>query len=94
MISHFDVTDGINREKFQDAPSHPTNQQCYCRPLLSKFSPTNIEKLAAIIKSCDIKSSSVDLLPAKLFKENLDFLLPVLTHVVNASLSSGSIDGA
>ena len=30
----------------------------------------------------------------ELFKENLDVLLPVLTDLVNASLSSGSIDGA
>ena len=82
------------REKFEDAPSHPTDQHRYCRPLLSEFSPTNMEELAAIIKSCDIKSSSVDPLPAKLFKENLDVLLPVLTDVVNASLSTGSIDGA
>ena len=69
------------REKFEDAPSHPTDQHRYCRPLLSEFSPTNMEELAAIIKSCDIKFSSIDPLLAVLFKENLDVLLPLLTDL-------------
>ena len=42
----------------------------------------------------EIKSSSIDPLPANIFKENLEVLLPVLVDIVNASLSSGSIDGA
>ena len=81
------------RENFEDFPTSATEHH-YNWPMLSEFSPTNVEELAEIIKSCEIKSSSVDPLPAELFKENLHVLLPVLTDIVNASLSSGSIDGA
>jgi len=66
----------------------------YCGEKLAEFSPTTIEELEEIIKASEIKSSSIDPLPANIFKENLEVLLPVLADVVNASLSSGSIDGA
>ena len=82
------------REKFDDVKATDPIGQHYNGPKLSEFSPTNIEELADIIKSCEIKSSSIDPLPAGLFKENLDVLLPVLTDIVNASLLTGSIDGA
>ena len=82
------------RENFRDNLTEAVSEYHYNGPLLSEFSPTSMEELEDIIKSCDIKSSSVDPLPAELFKENLEVLLPVLTDIVNASLSSGSIDGA
>ena len=66
----------------------------YCGEKLAEFSPTTIEELEEIIKASEIKSSSIDPLPANIFKENLEVLLPVLVDIVNASLSSGSIDGA
>ena len=91
--SYFEDKIRVIREKFEDNLTEPTEHH-YNGPVLSEFSPTSIEELADIIKSCEIKSSSVDSLPAELFKENLDVLLPVLTDIVNASLSSGSIDGA
>ncbi len=71
-----------------------TESATYKGHKLSEFSPTNSEELEDIITNCEIKSSSLDPLPADLFKDNLHVLLPILTDIVNASLSSGSIDGA
>ena len=84
------------RENF-DTTEHTynnTSQASYTGKPLSEFSPATMEEIEDIIKSCDIKASSIDPLPAEVFKDNIEVLLPVLTDVVNASLSSGSIDGA
>ena len=61
---------------------------------LSDFRPATVEEISEILKDCDLKTSSVDPLPASLISENLDTLLPYFCYIVNLSLSSGSIDGA
>ena len=46
-----------------------------------------------IIKEFGIKTSAEDPIPSKLMKSSLDILIPVLTKMVNKSLSEGSMDG-
>ena len=53
---------------------------------LSQFSPVAESDLAKIINRSATKSCSLDPIPMWLLKENLDVLLPSLTHLVNQSL--------
>ena len=64
----------------------------YRGPTFSQFKPITSMELKKIILSKPIKTSSQDPLPAILFKECLDELLPALTVLVNQSLSEGSMD--
>ena len=61
---------------------------------LSDFRAATQDEIKAILKDIEIKTSTVDPIPASLIGENLEPLLPVLTDLVNASLSSGNMDGA
>ena len=71
-----------------------SNQASYTGPELSTFDPTTIDEISEILKDTGFKSSSIDPLPSSLLKENADLFLPILCDIVNASLASGSIDGA
>ncbi len=82
------IHDSFNRTSF----SNDTPQ--YNGEKLTEFKPTSIEELDEILKSAEVKSSSMDPLPAELFVNNKEVLLPALCDIVNASLSSGSIEGA
>ena len=62
--------------------------------LMFDFTPTDIDEIREIIKDVGIKCSPADLLPQKLFKENIDLLLPLIVKLVNMSLLSGNVDGA
>ena len=61
---------------------------------LSEFKPTTPDEILEILKDSELKTSSVDPLPASILDDNLDILIPYLCFIVNLSLSSGSIDGA
>ena len=74
-------------EKIDSAPS-------FKGEILTSFAPASEEEILSILKETEMKTSSVDPLPASLMKDNLDILLPALCELVNASLSSGNIDGA
>ena len=62
--------------------------------LMFNFIPTDIDEIRKIINDVGIKCSPADLLPHKLFKENIDLLLPLNVKLVNMSLLSGNVDGA
>ena len=83
------------RKKFppQNTQKHSSKNE-FSGNKLSDFIPTTLDEIDEILKDTDFKSSTVDPLPASILKENKDILLPVLCDIVNASLSSGSIDGA
>ena len=51
------------------------------------LTPGDVEK---IIKNSSSKTCSLDTIPTWLVKDNLHTLLPILTKVVNSSLSSGT----
>ena len=83
------------RSSFDIEPIKPsgTGMDTYIGPVFSEFQPVSTEELAKVIQSKPIKTSQQDPLPAKLFKHCVDELLPALTHLVNLSLSTGSMDG-
>ena len=60
---------------------------------LENFRETDIEEIDHILSSTEFKASTVDPIPSHLIKENKDLFLPVLCDIVNASLSSGNVDG-
>lgn len=59
----------------------------------STFNPVTLEELKSIIQSNTIKTSIDDPIPASLLGSCLDEVLPALLHVVNLSLTTGSMDG-
>ena len=54
------------------------------------FLPVTVEKIAKLIKQCPTKSCSQDPLPTWLLKEQLNIFVPIITDIVNHSLSSGT----
>ena len=61
--------------------------------LMHDFQPTTLDEIKEIIGESGIKCSPADFLPFVLIKDNLESILPVLVHLVNLSLSTGSMDG-
>lgn len=68
--------------------------QTFSYAKLEEFRPTTMDELEMILNETEFKSSTVDPLPSSILKDNKDILLPLLCDIVNASLTSGSIDGA
>ena len=56
---------------------------------LSEFIPVTEIQLQRLIKSTPPKACNLDPLPTWLLKDCLDELLPILTNIINALLSSG-----
>ena len=54
---------------------------------ISEFEQITCDDVKQIIMHLPIKSCFLDILPTWLVKDNLPILLPVITHIVNASLS-------
>ena len=68
------------------------NQDKGITPLF-EFESASQQEIEAIIMESGIKCSPADILPQELYKENITCLLPVITELVNLSLSSGTMDG-
>ena len=58
---------------------------------LTDFEPTDIEEVRKLIVKSPSKSSSQDPIPTWIFKNCLDTLLPIITMLINLSLSSGEM---
>ena len=61
--------------------------------ILSVFRPTSDEEVLKILKTSGIKVSELDPVPAHLLVDSLDEIVPFFTVLINASLSTGCIDG-
>ena len=59
--------------------------------VLDSWRPVTIDEVKRIIMASPTKDCSLDPLPTKLLKECADPLLPYITHIINASLRSGSV---
>ena len=59
----------------------------------NKFEPTTLDEIKDIISESGIKCSPDDLLPQKLFKSNIEVMLPTIVDLVNLSLETGNVDG-
>ena len=64
--------------------------KCLCHLIysLSDFSPVSINEIESIIKKSNNKCCSVDPIPSWLLKACLPSLLPIITNIVNQSLTS------
>ena len=54
------------------------------------YLPVTVEENAKLIKQCPTKSCSQDPLPTWLLKKQLDIFVPIITDIVNQSLSPGT----
>ena len=61
--------------------------------LLSQFEPATEDEISGIIKETGIKCSPADLLPQKLYEDNITNLIPLITELVNLSMATGSMEG-
>ena len=59
----------------------------------STFRTVTVEQIMKQIKSSKIKTAQNDPIPASLLKSSVEILVPTLLHLVNTSLSTGSMDG-
>ena len=60
---------------------------------LQEFYPATLKEIKDIIRGMTIKTSPADPIPAMLLKEIINELIPHIHTIVNASLSTGSIEG-
>ena len=81
------------RNNFPDAPRLRGGIDTYEGPIMSEFSLVSPEGLKKIILSKPVKTSPEDPLPGIILKQCIDVLLPALSHLVNLSLSTGSMEG-
>ena len=65
-----------------------------CNSSLPKFSAVSEDDVREVLKTSASKSSDLDPLPAKLFKQCQEELLPVITEIINKSLESGFVPSA
>ena len=77
------------RNKLDQIPTQ-TFFKKYRGPTLSSFALVTEEYVRKIISKCKKSFSELDPLPAKLFYECLDVLLPYITKIYNDSLASGT----
>ena len=83
------------RSSFGDetGQTYGTGRDTYNGVTISEFQIITAEEVRKLILSKPIKTSKQDPMPANLIKHCVNELLPVLTHLVNLSLSTGSMDG-
>ena len=60
---------------------------------LHDFYPATQKEISDIISDITIKTSPADPVPALLLKEIIEDLIPHIQTIVNASLSTGSMEG-
>ena len=95
FVSYFDskvkkIREGLDAMDLPDA--HPLELDVPA-PQLSVFQQQSQQSVQATINKCATKSCALDALPTKLLKapQVLDAALPVITSVINQSLSSGVV---
>ena len=62
-----------------------------CSEILSSFEPASEEEIRKLVMQAATKSCNLDPFPTWLLKECLDSLLPIITRVVNLSLTSAEV---
>jgi hypothetical protein len=75
---------------FKDV-GHMTQNQVSSPKVLEAFHPATSDEIRELILKSPNKSCSLDPLPTHLLKDCLDELLPAITTIINASLSSATV---
>lgn len=63
----------------------------FAGPFLESFTPVSEKHVFEILKNTAPKSCELDPIPTKLIYDNLDVMLPIITHIINSSLLSGTV---
>ena len=71
-------------------PVSPMTYDVFKGTFFDMFSNVTIDEVTKVITSSSSKSCTLDPIPTPLFKECLDIVMPFVTSIVNASLSTGS----
>ena len=75
------------REALRDKPVYtPTPNNA---PKLQRFTPLKEEDVCKVVLSLKTKSCKLDPIPTTIFKKLLPAILPLITKIVNLSLSEG-----
>ena len=94
-MSYFTDKIRVIRQSFELNDNSDTQCEPKCREFtgtpLDTLSPATEEEVIKIIRSSPTKSCSLDPLPTWLLKDCLDVLAPVITVIVNLSLSNSDI---
>ncbi|KAK7092915.1 hypothetical protein V1264_008591 [Littorina saxatilis] len=78
------------RVELDAAPGHPEHAPFHGAHL-TDFSPVTKEQVKKIIEKAPPKSCILDPIPSELLSECLEELLPVITDIINQSLTSGQV---
>ncbi len=78
-----------NLESIRNAQQSPDPETC--QSVLDDFAPATEDEVRKIIIESAPKSCSLDPIPTTLLKECTDILLPVITKIVNLSLSTATM---
>ena len=77
------------RQTLDSRPSDPPSYDIYDGPKFSCFSYVSEHDVHELLADLPNKSSVLDPIPTHFVKQSADNLVPLITSVVNASLSSG-----
>ncbi|PIK57708.1 putative guanine nucleotide-binding protein subunit beta-2-like 1 [Apostichopus japonicus] len=72
-----------------DKATNEINEQPTDLEMFNEFDQISEEDVRKLVKGFASKSCTLDTIPTWLLKHNLDIMLPALTSIINASLSSG-----
>ena len=64
----------------------------WCDVPFPNFSVLSETEIKHSISKLQTKSCELDLVPTKILKENLDYFIKAITHVVNLSIQNGQFD--
>ena len=85
-----DRVDGsLNHGQVASCNAEP--ESCLANQLLSEFKLVNEEVVSSFVNHLCSKSCTLDPIPSSVFKRCRHYLLPVITRVVNLSLTSGQV---
>lgn len=87
------IMSGLNtiREQNMDTVTVVSEQSFTGQDLLETFTPATEHEVQKIFMKSPAKSCCLDPLPSQLLKQAFEPLLPFLTQIVNASMSSGAV---
>ena len=96
FADYFDNKINVIRDALQTKSSNvvnplPDSISPYSQVKLESFTPTNVEELSKLTRKIAKKSCILDPIPAKIVKECLSDLLPIITKMVNISLDTATV---
>ena len=90
FLKFFDDKIANLRTQFENLPP-PTfaNTDILAANVMQSFKPVSEDDILKLVKSTEIKSCTLDPIPAQVFKECLPVLLPAIADIINQSLQAG-----